>query len=93
MPRIQALGPLFAALVISGVAVLPPHPVEGPPVEQLAWLAGCLELRSGQRVVEEQRMGVRGGSMLGMSRTTASGRLAEYELTLIHERAPQVTCG
>jgi hypothetical protein len=53
-------------------------------------LAGCLELLSGQRVVEEQRMGVRGGSMLGMSRTTASGRLAEYELTLIHERDGKV---
>ena len=90
MPRIQTFGPLFAALVISGAAVSPPRIGEGPPVEQLAWLAGCLEMRSGQRVVEEQRMGVRGGSMLGMSRTTASGRLAEYELTLIHEKGGKV---
>lgn len=90
MPRIHAFGPLLAALVISGSPVPPPDTVERPPVEQLAWLAGCLELRSGQRVVEEQRMGVRGGSMLGMSRTTASGRLAEYELTLIHERDGKV---
>lgn len=37
----------------------------------LRWLAGCLEMRSGDRVVEEHRMDLRAGSMLGMGRTTS----------------------
>jgi hypothetical protein len=56
-------------------------------VAQLGWLAGCLELRSGDRVVEEYRMPVRAGSMLGMARTTTSKGLIEYEFTLIQEKA------
>jgi hypothetical protein len=44
-------------------------------------------MRSGDRVVEEYRMGIRGGSMLGMARTTTSKDLTEYELTLIQEKA------
>jgi hypothetical protein len=59
-------------------------------VEKLRWLAGCLELRSGDRLVEEQRMDLRGGSMLGMARTTNSKGLMEYELTLIHEKAGKI---
>jgi hypothetical protein len=43
-------------------------------------------MRLGTRVVEEVRMLVRGGSMLGMGRTTSSRGLEEYELTLIAER-------
>ena len=57
-----------------------------PSVTQLGWLAGCLEMRSGDRVVEEQRMDVRAGSMLGMGRTTSAKGLSEFELTLIHEK-------
>ena len=56
------------------------------PVDALAWLAGCLEMRSGTLVVEEYRMRPRGGSMLGVSRTTSAKGLVEYELTLIRER-------
>ena len=59
-------------------------------LEQLSWLAGCLEMRSGDRVTEEQRMKIRGGSMLGMGRTTSSKGLVEYELTLIQERAGKI---
>jgi hypothetical protein len=58
----------------------------GSPLDRLAWLGGCLEMRNGDLVVEEHRMGARGGSMLGMSRTTSSKGLVEYELTLIREQ-------
>jgi hypothetical protein len=58
----------------------------GSPLERLAWLGGCLEMRNGDLVVEEHRMRARGASMLGMSRTTSSKGLVEYELTLIRER-------
>jgi hypothetical protein len=43
-------------------------------------------MRSGTRVVEEVRMGIRGGSMLGRGRTSTPQGLEEYELTLIAER-------
>ncbi len=56
------------------------------PIERLGWLAGCLEMRKGDLVVEEQRMVARGGSMLGMSRTTSPKGLVEYELTLVREQ-------
>ena len=70
-------------------AVSPAHPSVSrmnPSVTQLGWLAGCLEMRSGDRLVEEHRMGVRAGSMLGMGRTTSAKGLGEFELTLIHEK-------
>jgi hypothetical protein len=92
MPRMQTVGPLVATLGIWGAAI-PPQPAAMagfPSVEQVSWLAGCLEMRSGDRVVEEQRMGVRGASMLGMARTTTPKGLIEYELTLIHEQAGNI---
>ncbi len=61
-------------------------PPSGASLDRVAWLGGCLEMRSGDLVVEEQRMGVRGASMLGMSRTTSPRGLEEYQLTLVQER-------
>jgi hypothetical protein len=51
----------------------------------IGWLAGCLEMRSGNRVVEEQRMAERAGTMLGMGRTVGARGLGDYELTLIKQ--------
>jgi Domain of unknown function (DUF6265) len=60
------------------------------PLQDLRWMAGCLEMRSKDRLVEEQRMEARGGSMLGMARTTTARGLGEYELTLIHEKGGKI---
>ena len=49
------------------------------------WLAGCWEMSAGELVIEEQWMVVRGGTMLGMSRTVRGSELAGYELLLLHE--------
>jgi len=57
-----------------------------PAAEQLGWLAGCWEARSGPRVVEEQWMRPRGGSLLGMSRTVAADSTVGHELMRIVER-------
>ena len=57
------------------------------PIASLRWLTGCLEARSGTRVVEEQRMAERAGTMLGMGRTVNARGLGDYELTLIKEDA------
>lgn len=58
---------------------------EAQRVATVGWLTGCLEMRSGARVVEEQRMAERAGTMLGMGRTVSSRGLGDYELTLIKE--------
>ena len=86
------IGIVVALLAVSGATGLarPAAPARGPSISQLSWLAGCLEMRSGDRVVEEQRMGARAGSMLGMARTTTAKGLGEYELTLIQERGGKI---
>ena len=87
MQRLRSAGALVT-LVGIWAAPLPGGPM--PPLESVRWLAGCLEMRSGDRLVEEQRMDLRGGSMLGMARTTTSRGLAEYELTLIREKSGKI---
>jgi len=57
---------------------------EPSPITPL-WLAGCWEVTAGELVIEEHWMAARGGTLLGMSRTVRGGRLAEYELLLLHE--------
>jgi len=54
-------------------------------IASVGWLAGCLEMRGATRVVEEQRMAERAGTMLGMGRTVGDRGLGDYELTLIKE--------
>jgi hypothetical protein len=65
-------------------------PARNDPLEDLRWMAGCLEMRSKDRLVEEHRMDVRAASMLGMARTTTPRGLGEYELTLIHEKGGKI---
>ena len=92
MQRLRSVGPVAALLGLWG-AVVPIRTVQVPPsisVENLRWLAGCMEMRSGDRIVEEHRMNLRAGSMLGMARTTTSRGLIEYELTLIQKKAGSV---
>ena len=74
-------------------AALPQAKVHRPPalsMEKLRRLAGCLEMRSGDHLVEEQRMDLRAGSMLGMGRTTSSKGLLDHELTLIQQKAGKI---
>jgi hypothetical protein len=54
-------------------------------IATIGWLAGCLEMRSANRVVEEHRTAERAGTMLGMGRTVDARGLSDYELTLIKE--------
>jgi hypothetical protein len=55
-------------------------------VEQLAWLTGCWEYKTGQRSVEEHWMAPRGRTMLGAGRTVQGEKLLEFELVLIREQ-------
>ena len=58
-------------------AVAAPQAPSAAPIDRLAWLQGCWAQSTGDRVVDEQWMGPRGGAMMGMSRTAASGLLYE----------------
>ena len=55
-------------------------------IDGVAWLAGCWEHASGQRVVEEQWMAPRGHTMLGAGRTVQGEKLAEFEIVVIREQ-------
>lgn len=58
----------------------------GGGLEALDWLTGCWQGGDTDRVVEEQWMGPRGGTLLGMSRTVTGGRTAEYEFLQIRQQ-------
>ena len=60
---------------------------EATGIQRLAWLQGCWEASSAERVVEEHWMAPRGDSMVGVSRTLRGERLVEYELVVIRQRA------
>ncbi len=55
------------------------------PLDPLTWLAGCWELRVGDRIGHEQWMAPAGGQMLGMSRTMVGGVLRSWEYVRIQE--------
>jgi hypothetical protein len=48
-------------------------------LRRVGWLAGCWELRRGDRVTLEMWMPPAGNLMLGASRTTANGVVREFE--------------
>jgi hypothetical protein len=56
------------------------------PIDRAKFLQGCWERRAGARIVEEQWMAPRAGTMLGMSRTIRGDTLVEHEFLLLHER-------
>jgi hypothetical protein len=52
----------------------------------VSWIAGCWRQESTGRVVEEIWMAPAGDGMLGMSRTTANGRIVDHEFLQIRVR-------
>jgi hypothetical protein len=83
-------GALAIALVLAAGALAR---VEGQPLrlDRLAWLQGCWEFRAPGRVVQENWMSPRDGSMLGMSRTVGDGgKLLEYESIIIREQGSRL---
>ncbi len=55
-------------------------------IDRAAFMKGCWERRAGTRIVEEQWMSPRGGTMLGISRTVRGDTLIEYEYVRVFER-------
>lgn len=59
---------------------------QSDPLDDLKWLAGCWEMKNGERLTEEQWMLPRGGVMIGMSRTVRGQSLVEFEQVRIETR-------
>ena len=76
---VRIAGLALTLLVSSGIS-------HSTSVDDLKWLAGCWEMRNGDRLTEEQWMAPRGGVMLGMSRTTRAQTLVEFEQVRIETR-------
>jgi hypothetical protein len=55
-------------------------------IDRAAFMKGCWSRVSGPRVVEEQWMAPRAGTMMGMSRTVRGDTLVEYEYVRVFER-------
>jgi hypothetical protein len=55
-------------------------------IASVAWLQGCWQMTSGDRVVEEQWMAPRAGVMLNIGRTVRGDTLVEYEFVMLSER-------
>lgn len=80
-----------AALVFLALLVSSPAVAQGASrISSLSWLTGCLEMRRGNRVVEEQRMPERAGTMVGMGRSVGARGLDDYELTVIQEEGSRL---
>lgn len=60
---------------------------QGRSIDRVAWLQGCWQLLTPDRIVEENWTRPRAGSMLAVSRTMRGDSLVNYELVLLHERA------
>lgn len=83
-PRPRAARLALAMLVVA--LAVPSGADAQRPIDALSWMAGCWEMRTPTRRVEEHWLAPRGGIMLGVSRTTRRDSLVEYEMVRIHER-------
>jgi Domain of unknown function (DUF6265) len=73
---------LFFAVAASGFAASAPH---AGPSDSLTWLTGCWERQSRTMRFEELWTAPRGGTLMGLGRTTRGDTLVEYEFVRIYE--------
>jgi len=59
-------------------------------IQRVAWLQGCWEAGSADRVIEERWMPPRGTSMVGVGRTVQGADLVEHELVVIREQGDRL---
>ena len=75
-----------AVLVAGALACLTANETRAQaPIDRAAWLAGCWQRQTTNRVVDEQWMAPAGGVMLGMGRTVIDGALREFEYVRISD--------
>ncbi|MBI2619445.1 MAG: hypothetical protein HYW57_05135 [Ignavibacteriales bacterium] len=69
----------FFSLTVVSLFWIFPAPVQSPDLTSFRWLAGCWQDVTEERVVEEQWMGPRGGSMVGAGRSVGKGKMPFVE--------------
>lgn len=62
-------------------------PAGMPSVKDVAWIAGCWDSTRNGRHVAEHWMPPEGGTMMGVSRTTAGEKTTEWEFLIIRQGA------
>ena len=83
--NISAIVLIAASLVSSSLATSEPVSVA-----HVAWLQGCWESVTPQRVIEEQWMSPRGEAMIGMGRTVRNDKMVENEFVVIRREGNQL---
>jgi hypothetical protein len=78
------------AVVLSVIALDGAAPAQQG-VERVAWLQGCWQIAGPDRIIEEQWMAPRAGTMLGMSRAVRGDKVAAYETMMIRESGGNLT--
>ena len=82
MRTLLSVGALAAAVTVaaSGQA-----PTPGASIAAVAWLSGCWEQRSGERVTLEMWLPPAGGLTLGSNRTVVNDTTSAYEQLMLRE--------
>ena len=88
--EVRGMGYLVALVAMAAWSWTAPAAVHNLTIDKVAWLQGCWQLASPQRVVEEHWMAPRAKSMLGMGRTVRGETLVEHESVLIKEQGGQL---
>jgi hypothetical protein len=70
-------------VMVVAALVMPVYGQTPATTGDLAFLTGCWKLESNGRVVEEHWLAPAGGSLMGVSRTVAKGKMVEYEFLQI----------
>jgi hypothetical protein len=78
---------LALMLFVTLAARVQAPPAGAPTVKDVAWIAGCWESTRGGRHVAEHWMAPEGGTMMGVSRTTAGEKTTEWEFLIIRQGA------
>jgi hypothetical protein len=79
---------LSLILFVTTAAVVQAAPASGTPsVKDVAWIAGCWDSTRSGRHVAEHWMPPEGGTMMGVSRTTAGEKTTEWEFLIIRQGA------
>jgi Domain of unknown function (DUF6265) len=87
--RIWQQAGVLLLLAAVGVGATPARPHQDS-LDQLRWLAGCWELKRGNRTGLEMWMMPAGGLMMGASRTVANGQVTEWERLQLTSKDRQV---
>ena len=73
--------------VLTIAAAQAPAATAASTVKDVAWIAGCWDATRNGRHVSEHWMAPEGGTMMGVSRTTAGGKTIEWEFLIIRQGA------